>query len=201
MAKGVAMLVTCSECGRSVSDKAIACPNCGNPIQQMLKEITARRENVDAQISTDDRGVKKVFATKIRKFRRRGVLRAPLTVLIPTILLLLLLSVPAILGFVYSDCSRNDGDFSALMFVCFVFAINLLMNISLLMGRSWPRFWFTLGMVAWIVASVFNPFALLAVVVIVAAWCLSMYSKSASRWFAAHKRLSAQKERKANAVK
>lgn len=26
------MLITCSECGKQVSDKATSCPNCGNPI-------------------------------------------------------------------------------------------------------------------------------------------------------------------------
>ncbi|MBE7525534.1 zinc-ribbon domain-containing protein [Patescibacteria group bacterium] len=34
-------LINCSECGREVSDKATACPNCGNPIgAQHIKQPT-----------------------------------------------------------------------------------------------------------------------------------------------------------------
>lgn len=27
-------LIKCPECGREISDKAIACPNCGSPVPQ-----------------------------------------------------------------------------------------------------------------------------------------------------------------------
>ena len=32
------MLINCSECGREISDKAIACPHCGNPISSQSKK-------------------------------------------------------------------------------------------------------------------------------------------------------------------
>lgn len=35
-------LITCPECGREVSDKAAACPYCGNPL----------KENADTGMST-----------------------------------------------------------------------------------------------------------------------------------------------------
>ena len=31
-------LIICSECGKQVSDKALTCPNCGNPIQKQVLE-------------------------------------------------------------------------------------------------------------------------------------------------------------------
>ncbi len=33
------MLVVCPECGNKVSDKASACPNCGCPIQEIMKQF------------------------------------------------------------------------------------------------------------------------------------------------------------------
>lgn len=33
------MLVVCPECGKNVSDKAAACPNCGCPIQEIMKQF------------------------------------------------------------------------------------------------------------------------------------------------------------------
>lgn len=32
------MLINCSECGREISDKAVACPHCGNPISSQHKK-------------------------------------------------------------------------------------------------------------------------------------------------------------------
>lgn len=32
-------LIKCSECGKEISDKATACPNCGNPITQVNKNL------------------------------------------------------------------------------------------------------------------------------------------------------------------
>jgi len=34
-------LVGCSECGQQVSDKAIACPNCGAPVANPVAEVAA----------------------------------------------------------------------------------------------------------------------------------------------------------------
>ena len=32
-------LINCSECGKGVSDKAMSCPNCGCPINQLIKQV------------------------------------------------------------------------------------------------------------------------------------------------------------------
>jgi DNA-directed RNA polymerase subunit RPC12/RpoP len=37
------MLIKCAECGREVSDRAPACPACGNPIGATTIEATAKR--------------------------------------------------------------------------------------------------------------------------------------------------------------
>ena len=34
------MLISCPECHKQVSDKAAACPNCGYPVGEMLKQYT-----------------------------------------------------------------------------------------------------------------------------------------------------------------
>ena len=31
-------LISCSECGKQISDQAISCPNCGNPINQQTQQ-------------------------------------------------------------------------------------------------------------------------------------------------------------------
>lgn len=38
-------LIDCSECGKQISDKAISCPNCGNPINQTID--VAKIENTE----------------------------------------------------------------------------------------------------------------------------------------------------------
>lgn len=32
------MLITCPECGKQISDKAVACPGCGYPVAEMMKK-------------------------------------------------------------------------------------------------------------------------------------------------------------------
>ena len=39
------MLITCSECSHEVSDKALACPNCGNPIRNQLTISKPRKSS------------------------------------------------------------------------------------------------------------------------------------------------------------
>jgi len=37
-------LISCEECGKEVSDKAAACPNCGAPIASMVEEANAPKK-------------------------------------------------------------------------------------------------------------------------------------------------------------
>ncbi len=36
-------LTNCKECGKQISDKAVSCPNCGNPIKPVVIEQTKKR--------------------------------------------------------------------------------------------------------------------------------------------------------------
>ena len=47
------MLITCSECGKSVSDKAASCPNCGAPLRAI---------GLSSGLSDQKRSVAVVFA-------------------------------------------------------------------------------------------------------------------------------------------
>lgn len=43
-------LIKCSECGQEISDKAVACPNCGNPnnlLQNEIKQETIRKKVIN----------------------------------------------------------------------------------------------------------------------------------------------------------
>jgi len=39
-------LINCSECGKEISDKAISCPNCGNPINQTVEVANTKSEEI-----------------------------------------------------------------------------------------------------------------------------------------------------------
>ena len=40
-------LIKCEECGKEISDKAIACPHCGNPlVTENLQEKKNKTDNV-----------------------------------------------------------------------------------------------------------------------------------------------------------
>ncbi len=58
-------LISCSECGHKVSDKADACPSCGNPLGDEVAEprISVRRSGgqtaVEPQVQTIERTARK----------------------------------------------------------------------------------------------------------------------------------------------
>src|SRR5262245_22674447 len=46
-------LISCSECGHKVSDKAAACPSCGNPLGDSVAEpVLSGRRSRSAQLAT-----------------------------------------------------------------------------------------------------------------------------------------------------
>lgn len=47
-------LINCSECGKSVSDKAVSCPNCGNPITGTVNVKIEMNDEYDF----DDEGIR-----------------------------------------------------------------------------------------------------------------------------------------------
>ena len=40
-------LIICSECGKQVSDTALTCPNCGNPIQKQVLEERKMNQKIN----------------------------------------------------------------------------------------------------------------------------------------------------------
>lgn len=40
------MLIQCSECGKEISDKAMSCPNCGNPVVNQQNIITKNEQHI-----------------------------------------------------------------------------------------------------------------------------------------------------------
>lgn len=45
-------LISCPECGKEISDKAITCPNCGIPLEEALKELEYTKD-IDYVIDAD----------------------------------------------------------------------------------------------------------------------------------------------------
>lgn len=50
-------LITCTECGKEFSEKAPACPNCGCPTEEILKELTtvSTADNEVSQYEIDEK--------------------------------------------------------------------------------------------------------------------------------------------------
>ena len=44
-------LIQCPECGKEVSDKALACPNCGNPIAAPVEKVKAKKRRPRKKLS------------------------------------------------------------------------------------------------------------------------------------------------------
>lgn len=202
------MLIKCSECGNSVSDKAIACPRCGNPILGV--EQSSSVPNPDTTTVAQDKLevpgkgeiISGLIASNGKKRKRRGLLRTPLSVLIPSIFMSLLALLPAMIGtYVCVADSRGSNDFEVVIFSWCLSLIFLGMSISLIRGNSWPRVWFTIGLVLWLFAMLPNPGAFVIGLLIVVAWCCALYSASARHWFVANKRLAAHNKRLAKCRK
>ena len=55
-------LIKCPECGKEVSDKAVACPNCGLGIREYFEEekqkITKIQQQIDADARKQEVGIK-----------------------------------------------------------------------------------------------------------------------------------------------
>ena len=45
-------LIKCSECGKEISDHAVACPSCGNPIHNQVAPIANSNEPVEIELTS-----------------------------------------------------------------------------------------------------------------------------------------------------
>ena len=49
-------LISCSECGKEISDKAQSCPNCGNPINMRIEEYVCCPKCRSKELHVDKKG-------------------------------------------------------------------------------------------------------------------------------------------------
>lgn len=82
-------LIKCSECGRDVSDKALACPHCNNPIH--IDSVSTEEISPSSSLLTDLKESKEIFSSK-RVIRAVLIGAGVLTLL--TIIFLLSLQIP-----------------------------------------------------------------------------------------------------------
>ena len=46
-------LIKCPECGKEISDKALACPNCGNPLRESTSEQIIKEHEVNDNVNNE----------------------------------------------------------------------------------------------------------------------------------------------------
>jgi len=68
-------LIKCGECGRDISNRALACPSCGNPVQQPVRDSSMKVEIEKTSKHWKKRslwGILLLFITFITMFRSLG---------------------------------------------------------------------------------------------------------------------------------
>ncbi|MCA9577113.1 MAG: hypothetical protein KC668_16835 [Myxococcales bacterium] len=71
------MLISCPECERKVSDRAVACPDCAFPIAEELREVRAREAAAREALSREEIGVVDCPPCAARGFRMVDVEDSP----------------------------------------------------------------------------------------------------------------------------
>ena len=62
-------LITCTECGKEFSEKAPACPNCGCPTEEILKELSIDNESEKIEYENDE--------TLTNLALKKGIIQSP----------------------------------------------------------------------------------------------------------------------------
>lgn len=184
------MLVKCRECGEMISNLARVCPHCGCPAESRLScmkvgGLLKRLSTRTCSICT--RGIKCVLP----HFR----IRVPWTLIVPSFLAIGLFTVLTVECTVYeSERSRFDDGY----FFVFLWSLWLLfsaVNFAIIRGSRVARIWLVVGMGILLLTRVSNPLAFSIVALIEVPWIGALFSRSAQRWFAAHKRLDERRRR------
>lgn len=105
-------LITCPECGREVSDKAAACPYCGNPL----------KENPETEMSTK---VDAVSAAQKKNYLKYSLLLWPLYV----VEIIVFIFVEFALGL-----DGKIGEIVSLGILGLITAVNFVLAIPLIRG-------------------------------------------------------------------
>ncbi len=196
------MLIKCPECGGNVSDKATACPHCGNPIIMRSSEgcHCEKRNGIKALTVASQKSLNKVASdikSKCKRFRYRRFCRAPLTVTIPAALMMILSLVLFVSFVMYAEDSFQDGNIGLWIGVSCFACVPLAIGRGLIRGNLRIRTLVSVGMIVWLLfAAINNICSLIIVLPIVVLWFFSLFSTSASHWFAAHKRLERKRKMK-----
>ena len=54
-------LIKCSECGKEISDKAVSCPKCGNPINEKKEKTTNKKVENNTNTFKTSNGINNFF--------------------------------------------------------------------------------------------------------------------------------------------
>lgn len=193
------MLINCSECGEKVSDKASACPHCGNPIIRQISTTNdcpcEERGASETSVATDssERSLHEVISavkSVRKKIRLRRFCRAPLSVTIPSILNMALISVLTAYGVTETSGIYREEVVWYRMFLLGHLSVCLGLYIGFIRGSSIARGCISLGMWAWVVLMLSKRNTALTAIIILAIaifWTVSVHLLSASRWLIAHK--------------
>ena len=170
------MLVKCRECGEMISDLAKACPHCGCPAESRLSRL---KDNVPLRhLSTD-----------VRKALPRFRIRVPWSLIVPSVLANTLFAVLLIGTSISVSENIRSSDVPVLVLIWGMWLALAAANLAVLLGSRAARGWLMVCMVVWLLMTMFAPVVFALVVIIEVPWVWALFSRSAQRWFDAHKRL------------
>ncbi len=130
------------------------------------------------------------------KPRRRFRIRAPWSLIVPSMLANLLFVVLVLSGTIYIFEDFRSSDVSALILLWGAFGAFAAVNFAVLSGSRTARGWLMASMGFWLLVTAFRPLSLFLVAVIEVPWLWALFSSSAQRWFEAHKRLDERRRRR-----
>ena len=170
------MHVKCRECGELISDLAKACPHCGCPAKSRLARTKACVPL-------------KVLATGMKRTLPRFRIRVPWSLIVPSVLANVLFAVLVIGTTISVSGNIRSSDVSVLVLIWGLWLAFAAVNLAVIMGRRTARGWLMVGMGVWLLVTLPAPIVFALVVIIEVPWVWALFSRSAQRWFDAHKRL------------
>ena len=125
-----------------------------------------------------------------RKPHRRFRIRAPWSLIVPSALATGLFTVLVVGCTVYEFDRSRPADVSVLVVMWGIWLAFAAMNLAVMWGSRAARAWLIVGMAIWLLTRMFfNPLSFFIVAVVEVPWLWALFSRSAQRWFDAHKRL------------
>jgi hypothetical protein len=176
------MLVKCRECGEMISDLAKACPHCGCPAESRLSRMKACVPL-------------KELATGMKRTLPRFRIRVPWSLIVPSVLANVLFAVLVIGTTISVSGNIRSSDVSVLVLIWGLWLAFAAVNLAVIMGSRTARGWLMVGMGGWLLVTLPAPIVFALVVIIEVPWLWALFSRSAQRWFDAHKRLDERRRK------